>query len=289
VKKVIASMLAVILMLSLCVSPALAGAGDKRITIGANLTDEQKAQIYKDFGVDEGNVKEIKVTNEEERKYLEGLVPESKIGSRAISCTYITILEEGKGLSVATKNINWCTGEMYMNALITAGITDAKVEVSAPFKVSGTAALTGIYKAYEDIKGTPLDELAKQVGAEELVVTGELAEYLGSTNAAEIVAQLKTILDQTKGMSDEQVLAEIRQIAIDMNVELTDGQAKQLLSLCRSLEGLNVEELESRVNAIAGTIEKASKAKDFFTNLGKSVGDFFKDVGGFFAGLFGGK
>ena len=37
----------------------------------------------------------------------------------------------------------------------------AKVIVSAPFAVSGTAALTGVYKAYEDITGQSLSSLAK--------------------------------------------------------------------------------------------------------------------------------
>lgn len=74
---------------------------------------------------------------------------------------YITILDDGSGLNVSTKNINWCTEQMYKNALTTAGITDADVKVTAPFEVSGTAALTGIYKAYEDITGNSLSSLAK--------------------------------------------------------------------------------------------------------------------------------
>lgn len=52
---------------------------------------------------------------------------------------------------------------MYKNALATAGITDAKVLISAPFPVSGTGALTGIYKAYEDMTGVSLNDLAKNL------------------------------------------------------------------------------------------------------------------------------
>ena len=130
-----------------------------RVTIGANLDETQIAQIYKDFGVERGSVAEIIVTNADERAYLEGIAPERKIGSVALSCIYIKTLPEGEGLKISTNNINWCTSEMYMNALVTAGITDAEVKVSAPFDVSGTAALTGIYKAYEDITGTTLSEI----------------------------------------------------------------------------------------------------------------------------------
>lgn len=56
-------------------------------------------------------------------------------------------------MTVNTSHITYCTSQMYISALATAGITDAKITVTAPFDVSGTAALTGVYKAYEDITG----------------------------------------------------------------------------------------------------------------------------------------
>ena len=173
-----------IIMAALCLL-TMSGAfaykvGEARVAIGANLDSEQIAAVYSDFGIERGVIPEITVTNENERQYLEGLVDDKKIGHKAISCVYITILDDGSGLNVSTKNINWCTEQMYKNALTTAGITDADVKVTAPFEVSGTAALTGIYKAYEDITGNSLSSLAKMVGAEELIVTGQLAEYICS-------------------------------------------------------------------------------------------------------------
>ena len=113
---------------------------------------------------------ELKVTNAEERAALSGYVDESVIGTRSISCVYVELLVEGAGMDVTTSNVNFCTPEMYMSALATAGITDAKVVVAAPFEVSGTAALTGVYKAYEDITGKKLDDLAKLVSTQELTI-----------------------------------------------------------------------------------------------------------------------
>ena len=180
-KKLCAVSLIAILTLTMFAASALAvEPGEERVTLGANLTEEQITGIYNDFDLTRGDVKEITVTNDEEREYLAGLVPDKKIGKVALSSIYIMTLEEGQGLSVTTNNINWCTQSMYINALITAGVSDASVKVSAPFPVSGTAALTGVYKAYEDITGESLDHDAKQAGAEELVVTGELAVTIGS-------------------------------------------------------------------------------------------------------------
>lgn len=143
-------------------------------------------------------------------------------------------------------NINYCTEDMYIeSALTTAGITDAQVIVSAPFPVSGTGALTGAYKAYEDITGNSLSSLAKSAGAEELVVTGELAEYIGSDDATQMINELKSMLDKTQGMTDDQEFrSEIKNLATMYNVSLTDAQIEQVLSLVRKLEGLDADQLQ---------------------------------------------
>ena len=92
---------------------------------------------------------EIYVTNQEEHKYLGSYISKAKIGTKALSSSKITIGEENSGLNVTTHNINWVSEQMYVNAMTTAGVKDADVYVTAPFTVSGTAALTGILKAYE--------------------------------------------------------------------------------------------------------------------------------------------
>lgn len=263
--------------------------GEQRVTMGADLTDAQRAAVYRDFGIEPGSVRELSVTNKEERRYLEGLVPDRKIGSVALSCIYVTTLEPGSGLDIKIYNINYCTEQMYVNALTTAGITDARVIVSAPFPVSGTGALTGAYKAYEDITGVALNDLAKLVGAEELVVTGELAEYVGSDEATQIIAQLKEILNQTQSMSDAEVCDEIRRIAAAYQVSVTDAQVQQLLSLTRKLEGLDTEQLQQRLTGLAKTAQSVNTVSETISRVYENVKSFFAAVGDFFTRLFGGK
>ncbi|MDR1619796.1 MAG: DUF1002 domain-containing protein, partial [Clostridiales bacterium] len=267
-------------------APALAfEVGDKRVTMGANLTAEQRALVFRDFGISEGDVPELTITNADERVYLNGLVPDSKIGSVALSCIYIEILGENAGLDITTHNINWATVDMYRNAFHTAGITNAKIIVSAPFPVSGTAALTGAYKAYEDITGKQLADLAKAVGVEELIVTGELAAFIGTEEAAALINELKKILDQTQNMTDDEVRAEIKNIADAYTITLTTSQLEQVLSLCRKLEKLNVDEIKK----LAESLVTAQKATTALSNFAQGVKNFFASIGDFFARLFGKK
>lgn len=278
-KKLIAVFTAVIMLTMIFAGTAFAAvtAGEERAVIAEDISDEEIDKVYKDFGIERGSVKELTVTNQDERAYLEGLVSEKKIGNVAISCVYIKTLEEGEGTNITVMNINWCTEDMYKNALQTAGITDADVIITAPRTVSGTAALTGIYKAYEDITGEKLKEDNKEAAAEELVVTGTLAESIGSEQAAELVKQLKEILDKTSQMTDDEVRDQIRTIAVNINVTLTDEQVEQLLSLVRSLEKLDIAGLTETVNSVGS----------WFTDIGSAISGFFKSIGDWFAGLFG--
>ena len=199
--------------------------GDYRIVFGADLTDEQRSQV---IGL-----------------YFEGKIPSGQIGQRSISSIYICAMPAGSGLDIKTYNVDFCTEEMYRNVLTTVGITDAKIIVASPRVVSGTAALTGVYKAYESLTGNILREYAKMAGVDELIATGQLAEMIGSDEATEVINELKKILDETQKMTDDEVKQKIREIADDNDVSLTETEISQILTLARTLEGLDVEQLRA--------------------------------------------
>ena len=283
-KRIITFALVLILIFSLA-APAWADNIQSRAVIGADLDNEQVAAVYNAFGIKRGDAIELTVTNAEERQYLQGYVDSAIIGTRSISCVYVELLPSGSGMDVTTSNITWCTGEMYISALATAGITDARIIVAAPFEVSGTAALTGVYKAYEDMTGKKLDDLAKLVSTQELTITGELANEIGSMDSTSIVNDLKMMLDETQNMSDEEILSQIDQIAAQYNVSLTQTQKQQLIDLCRSLEGLDADALKARVEEVQGTLQKVSDAKtkvvgfvDTVKKVVTSVSSFFERI-----------
>jgi uncharacterized protein YpuA (DUF1002 family) len=286
-KKFIASLLLLGILAGFGSAAALS-AGDARVVVGADLDDAQIGTVYNTFGLTRGGTTELTVTNDEERQYLDGLVDESLIGTRSISCVYVEILPEGEGLQVEVSNISWCTREMYINALVTAGIEDAKLIVTSPISgISGTAALTGVFRAYEDMTGEPLDDLAKLAGTQELVITSELADEIGSYDAVTIVNELKLILTETKDMTDEELETQIDAIAAEYGVSVSDGQKEQLISLCRSLEGLDDSQLKEKVEQAQATIKKLAVAQETATGIVQDVKEFFAAVGEFFSNLLG--
>ena len=284
-KRIIGMCLCFILMLSLC-APAWAE-NQSRTVIGADLSREQVEAVYQSFGLRRGDVPELTMTNAEERQYLQGLVNESVIGTRSISCIYMELLPAGSGLSVSTNNVTLWTEDMYIGVLATTGITDARIIVSTPFEVSGTSALCGIYKAYEDMTGMSPFALASQSDTEEVSVTENLAQQISSMDSGSLVGDLKLMLNETKNMTDEEIRSVIVEIAGRYNVSLTDTQIDQLISLCRSLEGLNPDQLKQKVEELQGTLQKMSEAKTKIADFAQNVKTFMESVSGFFEKLSG--
>ena len=283
-KRTLALILALCLLAPLCT--AAADGGTARAVIGADLNGEQIAGVYAAFGVERGSVTELTVTNADEREYLDGLVDSGVLGTHAISCAYVELLPEGSGLEVTAENVNWCTPEMYVSALATAGITDARVKVAAPFAVSGTAALTGVYLAYEDITGEELSEEAKRVSSQELTVTASLSDSIGSLGSVEIINELKLLLDETRDMTDEELRAEIARIAAEAGVELNDSQVDQLVTLCRALEKLDPDALREKVQSVQETLRGLGAALEKAGGFFQWVVDAVNSVIDFFRGLF---
>jgi uncharacterized protein YpuA (DUF1002 family) len=233
-----------LLILSLFTLPiqALADAavGDKIVTLGENLTEEQKQALLTEMEAPQ-DVEVVTVSNDEEHKYLGEYIPKGQIGSKAISSSIITIDEPQTGLKVKTNNITWVTDAMYTNALITAGVKDATIYITAPFDVSGTAALTGLIKAYELSSDQAIPEDVKKVANEEMVKTAELGDKLGTEEAAALMAKIKEEMAKNAPQTDEELRAIIEAAAAELGVTLTEEEINSLIALFNKMKELNID------------------------------------------------
>ncbi|WP_202080928.1 DUF1002 domain-containing protein [Caldalkalibacillus salinus] len=236
----IAAMVCLIFPFQVLADEAQGEVGKTVVSLGNDLSDDQQQQLLEEMDVVEEDVDILYVTNEEEYHYLGDYYSASEIGSNAISSVRITLTEEGSGIEVKTNNITSITPEMYTNALVTAGIQDAEVYVTAPTGVSGTAALTGVLKAFEVAADTDISEEQKEVANEEMVRTRELAERIGAEEAAELVMRLKEALGEQELNTDEDYRELINRVAAELNIELTEKDVESLVHLLKRIKDLNI-------------------------------------------------
>lgn len=283
---------ALCLGLSMAVSaPAMTAKADssKVVTIGANLNEEQRAKIFEYFGVDESSVEVLEITNKDEREYLEGVASEAQIGRRTYSCAYIEPTAEGNGINIKIANLSWVTSYMIKSTLTTAGIYDCNVLAAAPFQVSGTGALTGIMKAFESVTGEELEEEKKELATEELVMTGELADEVGSEQATGIITEVKdNVIGQNIVQADQ-----IEQVIIDAstnyNVTLTDAQIEKITKVMTKVaaQDYDYDRLSDTFKSITdSTAEKLGITKDSAEGIFEKIKEFFVNIFNWFKNLF---
>jgi uncharacterized protein YpuA (DUF1002 family) len=249
------------------------------VSLGKNLTAEQRKEMLNFFGVDE-NVKIIEVTNQEERESLGKYIDEKFLGTRAISSVYVKKLPEGEGITVESNNITWVTNDMYRNALITAGIKDAKIIVSSPVKVSGTAALTGVVKAFENITGEQITDKEKEIASEEIAKTAILGNEIGQKEAEELISNIKIYVIKNNIKNKGSIKKVAEEVAEELGIELTKEQMNEIVSLMKRISklDLDIEQIKGQLKDLSDKIDRITqrsieikstleKILDMITNL----------------------
>ncbi|HEY4552958.1 MAG TPA: DUF1002 domain-containing protein [Bacillaceae bacterium] len=281
---------------------ALADNGDKGIdekfglpivVYGETLTESQKEEVRKLLKVDDpSTVDEITVTAQDLARLIDG-----NPNSRMFSSAKITLKEKGTGLvitRVTPENITQVTDEMYANALLTAGVENASVDVASPVKVSGHSALVGIYKAYES-KGVTLDKERMEVANEELSLATDLADKEGmdKEKAGELMTEIKKAIAEQNPATREEVEQIVEEQLKKLKIELSPEDRQLLVDLFDKMRSINIDfdNVKQQLEDITKDLKK--KMEDVMGDKGfwDGVADFFKklmeSISNFFKGLFG--
>lgn len=210
-------------------TPAMAD-GQKVLTLGADLNDQQRTAILNYFGVNGQNIQTLIITNQDERNHLGSYVPLEQIGTRTYSCALVSPTNSG-GIQVKTANLSWVTSNMIATTLSTSGVVNCDVLAAAPFEVSGTGALTGILMAYESAVGVNLDTTKKEVATKELITTTNIANNIGQVHATEIVNESKKQVIQGDVVSGNDIDIIINEVAEQENISLSEEDREMLRDL----------------------------------------------------------
>lgn len=240
----------------------------KVVTLGKDLTEEQRDLMLNYFNVTKKEVAVIDVTNADEHRYLDGVATQQQIGTRTFSCSYIEPTSEG-GINIKTANLNWVTCDMIRNALITSGITNCNVICASPIEVSGTGALTGIFMAYEQVSEEELDSEKVEIASEELIKTMDIAETIGQEEASEVVSDLKEKVIVDEITSEDDINSTVDNYIAENEIELTDEQIESLKELLIKIseQEYNIEEIKQTYDDLKNKIDDLQEKAEETQNL----------------------
>lgn len=264
------------------------------LALGADLSDDQKNTVLSLMGIDPANLANYNVTyvtNAQEHQYLDSYVDSSKIGSKSWSSVVIVKRKKGNGLNISTNNITYCTVGMYKNALTTAGITDADIIVAGPKPISGTAALVGIFEAYEAMTGEAVQDNVVDAALNELVVTGELEASIQGLTDQEVekfIAYIKSLIAE-KGLTDEKSINEAIDEACDKyGVTLSDDERQKIVDLLLKITslGIDLSGLVDYAASLYNSFKNGGSSSGIIASIGNFFGNIFSAIGEFFKNLF---
>lgn len=233
--------------------------GEEIVTLGKDLTLTQRDEMLKEMNASE-DAKIIEVTNAEEYEYLGDVLSSKEIGNKAISSAIVKYT--GKGINVElSPNIVVVSENAYRNAMTTAGIENAYVYVTAPGKVSGTAALTGILKSYEEVSGEKIPEDVKKVANEEVVVQNNVAKDVGDEKTNDVINVVKGEMAEKMPQTKEEVRAIIDSVDSEYSLGLSENSKEGLTTLFNNMKNADID-----WKKVANKVGEYSKKANEFLN-----------------------
>lgn len=251
----------------------------KVVTLGADLSQDQKHTMMKYFNVDSSQVQILTVTNQDERDHLSAYVPIEQIGTRTVSCAYVKPTQSG-GIKVRTANLNWVTCNMIATSLSTSGVKNCEVVAACPFEVSGTGALTGIQMAYETATGEQLDSTKKELATEEMVVTGNLADEVGKNDATTVMNNSKMQVIKDNVQNADEIYNIVVNVAQQNNVNLDSDQINKIVELLKQIAQQDynyddvkatLEQVDQNTSGDSGELGDIADEEDDTVNAGDTA------------------
>lgn len=261
--------------------------GEPVVVYGEQLSDSQREEVKRLLDVDASEADELTVNGEDIAHYING-----NPNSNMYSSVKIIYKEEGEGINVdivSEGNITEVTTDMYENALLTAGVENATVEVASPVEVSGHSALTGIYKAYDE-DGETLDQDRMETANEELDVTTELSkrDNVSKEEVTELMTEIKKEIAEQDPATKEDVADIVKEQLDKQEIELSEKDRQMLTDLFDKIRDLDIDfgKLKGQLEDISKQIKDKMDDLDIDEGFWEKVKEFFSDMIDSLASLF---
>ena len=254
------------------------------LALGSDLTDAQKAALRKYFNAPDGT-NTIYVTDKVIIEQL-GLDPNdpANYAGGCYSSAYVKLLDDNSGINVTATNLTEVTESMLMNALITSGITSADVKVSAPFKVTGTSALSGILAGVEEVGGFEISLKQKETAQKEIETTVAVGDEIGSEEASTLINDVKTEVIKEQPETKEEIKEIVENITNQYNVNISVNAKDSIVNLMSDVNDLDLDYSELKNSLKEASNKLSNNLKELGIKL-KEEG-FFEKIKNWFVDLW---
>lgn len=260
--------------------PASFSANDSQVVITYGETTHHNAN-YKntvdDFFEKQAHVDMYKVTSKiitaDQVNKISTSITGKTYNSNQIFSSALVDLNDNDNLEVSVdkSKITTITGDMYISALKSAGITAGHVYVTSPVTATGESALAGIMNSYEEITNVEIPETVKEAANNEIYTQAEIVE--NSNVSAEKLSDLVDDVKETvkdENITDHQTIVNvIYNYTVINNINITNNDIENLATSIEQIQNVqgDINNYSSEVSDIFNKTSDTNSLKGLFDGL----------------------
>jgi len=218
--------------------------------------------------VDLNNVESKVITADQVNQVSSGITGKSYSSNQIYSSALLDLNDnDNLQVSVDKSKITTITGDMYISALKSAGITSGHVYVTSPVEATGESALAGIMNAYEQVTDAEIPENVKEAANDEIYTQAEIVENSGvdADSLSKLVDDVKQEVSNGNVTDHDTIVNIINNHVQNNNINITNSDIE------------NLADTIQQVQNVQGDVNYYKDKVSSFLNDGNSTGGFTLD------------
>ena len=227
--------------------------------------------FVKQAGVDLNTI-ESKIITASEVNQIASTITGKTYNSNQIFSSALVDLNDNDNLEVSVdkSKITTITGDMYLSALKSVGITSGHVYVTSPVTATGESALTGIMNSYEVATDVEIPDTVKEAANNEIYTQAEIVENsdVDAEDLSNLVDDVKQTVEEEDITDHATIVNIINNYTITYNINLTNNDIENLADSIEQIQNVqgDINNYQSQVSDILGSSDTDS-AKGFLSGL----------------------
>ena len=233
------------------------------ITYGETTYSNSDYKSFVDnFFVNQANVDinnvGVKTITADQVNQISGGITGKYYNSNQILSSALVDLNDNADLKVSVdkSKITTITGDMYISALKSAGITKGHVYVTSPVQATGESALAGIMNSYEEVTDVEIPDSVTEAANDEIYTEAEIVENSGvdANELSDLVNQVKDEVSADNVTDHDTIVNIINNYVENNNINITNVDIENLADSIEQVQNVqgDVNYYKDQVGDILG-------------------------------------
>ena len=237
---------------------------DYKNTVDSFFKDQAKA----DFG----NANSKVITASDVNK-ISSTITGKTYGSNQIFSSALVDLNDNDNLEVSVdkSKITTITGDMYLSALKSSGITAGHVYVTSPVSATGESALAGIMNSYEVATNVEIPDTVKEAANNEIYTQSEIVQNSNVTaeELSDLVDDVKETVKEENVTDHQTIVNIINNYTVVNNINITNSDIENLATSIEQIQNVqgDINNYQAEVSDVFNNTTDTNSLQSLFGGL----------------------